>query len=233
MHMPLAGANSKPRVSVILCTFNRARLVQRAIASVLRQTYSQWELIIVDDGSTDGSERLLLRAAKADQRIIYIRHANRGLAESRNAGVAQASGEYVTFLDSDDELKTTHIKKRVAYMESRPSVDAMYGGLIPVGPRTKQFVPDVTKPNRKIHLSKCYVAGTLFLKRSVFLRSGGFRNITYGDDYYFIQRLKKRFRLVRTHWQTYIYHLEAEDRLCDLYETGGMDEILKFRKSRG
>lgn len=223
----------QPIVSIILCTYNRKHLVGRAIASVLRQTWADWELVIVDDGSTDGSERPLLQAARRDPRLLFLRHANRGLALSRNAGVAVASGKYITFLDSDDELMPSHLEKRVRYLESHPSADALHGGLRSLGPRSKQYVADVTSPGKKIHLSKCYVAGTLFMKRGVYLRLGGFGKIEYGDDYAFIQRLIKRYRLVRVSWPTYLYHLDSDNRLCDLYEEGGVAAIWKFRGKQG
>ena len=224
--------SNQPIVSIILCSYNRKHLVRRAIASVFAQTLVDWELVIVDDGSTDGSERFLRAAARRDPRIVFRRHANRGLALSRNAGVAAASGKYITFLDSDDELKPVHLEKRVHYLESHPSADALHGGIQPIGPRSKQYVADTTRPGKKIHLSQCYVAGTLCMKRGAYLRLRGFGSIEYGDDYDFMQRLMKRYRLVRVPWPTYLYHLDSENRLCDLYEEGGVEAIWKFRGKR-
>lgn len=221
-----------PLVSIIVCTFNRKHLVRRAIASVFRQTVSEWELVIVDDGSTDGSATVLLNIARRDPRIVYLRHANRGLALSRNAGAAASSGKYITFLDSDDELQPSHLEKRVRYMESHPATDALHGGFRPLGPRAKQYVADATKPGKKIHLGKCYVAGTLFIKRESYLRLGGFGRVEYGDDLEFMQRLKKRYRLARVAWPTYLYHLDSDNRLCDLYDKGGVEAIWKYRKTR-
>ncbi|MEX1277063.1 MAG: glycosyltransferase family A protein [Bacteroidota bacterium] len=223
----------QPIVSIILCTYNRKHLVGRAIASVFRQTCADWELVIVDDGSTDGSAKVLRAMASRDPRILHLRHANRGLALSRNAGVSASSGKYITFLDSDDELKPTHLQKRVRYLESHPYADALHGGLRSLGPRSKQYVADATRPGRKIHLSKCYVAGTLFMKRGAYRRLGGFGKVEYGDDYDFMQRLKKRYRLVRVSWPTYLYHLDSDNRLCDLYEEGGVAAIWKFRGKQG
>jgi len=226
LHLPV------PTVSVVLCTYNRQQLVKRAIASVLRQSFPHWELVIVDDGSTDGSDRLLLAISESDPRIIYIRQTNRGLAQSRNVGVGVARGSYVTFIDSDDEWSPRHLELRVDYLRNHPSVDALHGGVSPKGPRTKQYVADVTRPGKKIHLSKCYIAGTLFMKRSVFLHLGGFPPMEYGDDYHFMTTLARRFKLVRVKWPTYIYHLDSADRLCDLYEEGGIAAIRRYR-SRG
>ena len=107
----------EPLVSIILCTFNRKHLVESAIQSVFKQIHKNWELIIVDDGSSDGSEKILLPISKKDKRIIYTRHKNKGLALSRNVGLNLSSGEYVCFLDSDDEYLSNHISRRVTYVE--------------------------------------------------------------------------------------------------------------------
>ena len=94
-----------PIVSVILPTYNRANYLDRSINSLLAQTYQQWELIIVDDGSEDHTHEIVDEYLKKHHNIRYIKHANRKLALTRNAGIQSSVGEFVTFLDSDDEYK--------------------------------------------------------------------------------------------------------------------------------
>ena len=90
-------------VSVVLTTFERAAILPRAVESVLRQSHSDWELIIVDDGSSDGTSQYL--DGLADSRIAVYRHPeNRGVAAAKNTGLDHLSGEWFTFLDSDDEM---------------------------------------------------------------------------------------------------------------------------------
>lgn len=92
-----------PRFSIVIPTYNRERLLARAIDSCLRQTYTDFEVIVSDDGSTDGSRALVERYA--DPRVRFLRcDRNRGIGPARNAGVDAASGEWIVFLDSDDEL---------------------------------------------------------------------------------------------------------------------------------
>lgn len=86
--------------SVVICTFNRADMVGRAIRSVLAQTFEGFELIVVDDGSTDETPSMI--ASFEDRRMRIIRRLNGGLSAARNTGIAAASGRYVTFLDDDD-----------------------------------------------------------------------------------------------------------------------------------
>lgn len=96
--------NSKPLVSVILPTYNRARLLPRAIDSVLNQTYKNLELIIIDDGSTDNTDEIVSRYQASDSRVRYLKNSrNSGAPVSRNRGIKAAEGEYIAFQDSDDE----------------------------------------------------------------------------------------------------------------------------------
>src|SRR5688572_10357134 len=97
-------------ISIVIPTYNRAHLISRAIHSVLNQTFQSWELIIVDDGSTDNTEEIM-GGFVADSRIKYYRKSNSGAAESRNVGVQKASGKYITFLDSDDEADPSWLEK--------------------------------------------------------------------------------------------------------------------------
>ena len=92
----------KEMVSVIIPTYNRETVIGRAIESVLKQTYPHFELLIIDDGSTDQTKRVVERIA--DERIRYILlEENGGVARARNVGIAEAQYDYIAFLDSDDE----------------------------------------------------------------------------------------------------------------------------------
>lgn len=225
--------NNQPLVSIILCTYNRAHLVKRAIASVLVQTYRNWELMIIDDGSADTTERVVLPMVKSDSRITYLYHANKGLARSRNVGIGLAKGEYITFLDSDDEYREDHLAHRVSLALKKPSAALLYGGIEYVGPEEKQYVPDACRPGKKIHLSKCYASGTFFARAATFKSLRGFRDIPFAEDYDLIKRLRKRKgKIVKVVEPTYRYHVDTENRLCDLFEQGGEAAILEFRRGR-
>lgn len=221
-----------PLISIILCTFNRKRTLARAIDSVLRQTYKNWELVIVDDGSTDGSERLLKRYAQKDRRIDHMRQRNKGLAVARNTGLRRAQGQYVTFLDSDDEYTPRHLAQRLHFLRSHRYVDAVFGGMKVVGPRPQRFVPDIDRPGKRIHVSHCHAAGTLVATQSALLSLGGFRQIPFSEDYDLIRRLQEKYRVRRVAFRTYIYHVGAGDRLCEIFEREGVKGILRYRRGK-
>jgi glycosyltransferase involved in cell wall biosynthesis len=107
-----------PLVSVIIPTFNRRSVLERAICSVLAQTFRDFELIVVDDGSTDGTTGLL---EDFDSRLMRLYQENRGVASSRNLGIKQSRGELVAFLDSDDEWLPEKLSRQVERFDpSRP-----------------------------------------------------------------------------------------------------------------
>lgn len=118
-------------VTVIIPTYNRATQIERAINSVLIQTYQKFELIVVDDNNPDTPARKNLEKVmekyKNDTRIIYLQHEkNKNGAAARNTGIKQAHGEYITFLDDDDFYLPTRLEKMVKALENNQEYDAIY-----------------------------------------------------------------------------------------------------------
>lgn len=95
--------NEQPLVSVIMPCYNGERFIAEAIESVLGQTYQNWELIIINDGSTDNSEKIIKELLNKDNRIRYIKNnKNKGIPATRNVGIKASKGEYIALLDQDD-----------------------------------------------------------------------------------------------------------------------------------
>lgn len=109
-----------PLVSIITPTFNREHTLQRAIDSVLAQTYQNWELIIIDDGSTDHTRELV--GAVTDKRVKYLHKENGGPSKARNYGIEHARGKWIMYLDSDDELLPKCIETMLAWVGKNPTV---------------------------------------------------------------------------------------------------------------
>jgi glycosyltransferase involved in cell wall biosynthesis len=112
-----------PRVTVLTTVYNGARYLDEAIDSILAEEFSDFEYVIVDDGSTDETAAVLARAASHDPRIIVLRNeTNRGIAASANRGLAVARGEYIARLDSDDISMPGRFGREVAVLDARPEV---------------------------------------------------------------------------------------------------------------
>ena len=102
-----------PRVSVVMATYNRAHLLPRAIESVLRQTFSDFEFIIIDDGSTDETADIVRYFQNRDRRIVFLQNKkNKGLVASLNRGLAAARGRYIARIDDDDEMRRRQFWRR-------------------------------------------------------------------------------------------------------------------------
>lgn len=119
------------KVTAIIIFLNEEKFIQEAIESVFTQTYTDWELLLVDDGSKDGSTKIALDyAERYPEKVRYLEHEghqNRGMSASRNLGVRHAQGEYVAFLDADDVWLPHKLEQQVAILDSRPEAAMVYG----------------------------------------------------------------------------------------------------------
>jgi glycosyltransferase involved in cell wall biosynthesis len=123
-----ATLRSAPLVSVVLPTRDRRDLLPRAIESVQEQSYGNWELLIVDDGSVDGTAELL--AGVAGDRVRRFRHHGAGACAARNVALAQARGELIAYLDDDNMMHPAWLKAVVWGFEQRPEANVLYGGYV-------------------------------------------------------------------------------------------------------
>lgn len=125
-----ASPSAPPRVSVVIPTYNGERYIEAAVTSVLQQTYGDFELIVIDDGSQDGTWPKLAQLARRDARIVLQRNAaNLGISAARNLGTELARGEFVAIMDGDDVCLPDRLEKQVAYLSAHPKIGAV-GGMI-------------------------------------------------------------------------------------------------------
>ncbi len=145
--------DKKPKVSVVIPTYNRAHTLDRAVKSILDQTFRDFELIIVDDGSTDNTIEVV--SSVNDPRIRYIRHdSNRGANAARNTGIKAACAEFVAFQDSDDEWMPEKLEKQVGVLEATGhEVAAVYTGFLRLKGDEVTYIPgdDISKKEGYIH----------------------------------------------------------------------------------
>ena len=123
--------SSKPLISSVIIFFNAQKFIREAIESVIAQTYDNWELLLVDDGSTDGSTQIALQYVEQHPRKVryleHVGHQNRGKEASRNLGISHAKGEYIGFLDADDVWLPHTLERQVAVIDSHPEAGMVYG----------------------------------------------------------------------------------------------------------
>jgi glycosyltransferase involved in cell wall biosynthesis len=202
--------SNKPLVSVVMATFNRAGYLSGAVESVIAQTFESWELIIVDDGSTDDTPSLVKPYTENHPNIRYLRHSNRKAALSRNAGIQASFGEYITFIDSDDRYLPQHLESRMAIIAANPGVLLLSGGY---ACEAGTMVRDRHDPEKLINIRECILGGTFFGKRELFLAVEGFRPLDYAEDTDLWERASGRFPVMRIEEpRTYLYQ-RAEDSI--------------------
>lgn len=115
-----------PKISVIMPSYNYAHMMEAAVNSVLNQTLSDLELIIIDDGSTDNTGDIALKAASRDSRIKYVKKENRGLSAARNRGIAESSGQYIAFIDPDDLWMQMKLDLQSKLLDENPEASLCY-----------------------------------------------------------------------------------------------------------
>lgn len=195
---------SSPKVSVVIPTYNNAALIHETLDGVRRQTCQDFEIIVVDDGSTDATEQAV---RGYDARIHYVNQANQGPAAARNHGVALARGEFIAFLDHDDVWNARHLEALLAEFVRHPSAAMVFDDAEGFGegmaPGPSHVDRDVARslvgravPIRRVW--RCWVASmsVVLIKKSVFNELGGLDPKIWGlDDLHLYLRLAARFEL--------------------------------------
>jgi glycosyltransferase involved in cell wall biosynthesis len=202
-----------PFFSVIITTYNRSTLLKRALNSLIAQTETDWEAIIVDDGSTDDTASLIKPYMENDSRIKYVYQKNAGYAMAKNTGIFLSKGKFITFLDSDDEYALTHLEKRKVILMNNPKIEFLHGGIKVIG---SQYVPDRFDLNKVVHLSDCEIGGTFFIKREIAVSFNGFKKMPLGSDGDFFERISEAgVNIMKTQIPTYVYHRENADSITN------------------
>lgn len=179
--MGAAPDSVTPRVSVIIPCYNREQYLAVAVQSVLDQTWPNIEVLVVDDGSTDGSRDVLASFGDKIRILTHPGGVNRGQSASINLGIQSSDGTYIAILDSDDWWAPEKLRKQVEYLESHPDVGLVYGNGYQVNadgsPRWRIYTSsheEHSDPARV--LADCYflVPNNALVRRSVFEKTGGF-----------------------------------------------------------
>jgi glycosyltransferase involved in cell wall biosynthesis len=182
-------------ISVVVPTYNRASYIGKTIQSALKQSYTHFELIIVDDGSTDDTEAVV--SSFKDDRVKYWRKTNGERAAARNFGVQKACGVYITFLDSDDLFMPDHLMEAILYINNNPGINIFHQGYNVIDPTGKVIYPWKPLPdpvNDKLTEGNFLSCLGIFVKRDILLHQpfNEDRALSGTEDYELWVRLAAR-----------------------------------------
>lgn len=197
---------ANPRVSVIMPVFNCGRYIREAMSSVTAQTYKDFELIVVDDGSRDDTKNIVnaFIAENGQYRIKYIYQENKGTAGARNAGIANSGGEFLAFLDCDDVWLPHKLEVQAPVLESDAGAGLVFGGTAFFGETQAHPPPSETQDLSKLdHSAASLFAGsyistlTVMVRKACLEKSGSFdESLAIVEDYDLWLRIAKYYRIV-------------------------------------
>ena len=171
--------NKKPLVSIIIPCYNQGNFLPETLDSVLLQTYSNWECIIINDGSTDITESVALRYCKKDDRFKYFYQENKGLSASRNKGINNSLGKYILPLDSDDLIGKEYVEKSVEILENNPNIEIVYCKAKLFG--IKKGIWQLPEYSLNRLLGENCIFCSAFFRRETYVLVGGYKeNMKYG-----------------------------------------------------
>ena len=217
---------STPRFSVVIAAYNAQRTIAETIDSVLAQSETDFEIVAIDDGSSDGTLQILLGYAAVDERVRVASQSNQGVSAARNLGVAKATGELIAFLDADDVWHSEKLARHAQLHDSEPAVEASFAriafctdrdGTLRAG-RTRSSVPagacaleDVIIENAVCTMSN------LVVERQALLAIGGFdRTMRHVEDQDLLARLVGNGHVLRGIPETLVgYRMSADGLSCD------------------
>src|SRR5919199_804996 len=192
------GSHEAELVSVVIPCYNQAHFLREAIESVLEQTYPHFEIVVVDDGSTDNTSEVA-SGYYPSEKVRLLRQENKGLSAARNAGLAESGGEYVVFLDADDRLLPEALEVGVRELEAHPQcafVSGFWNNIATDGsPLPTPHLPHDERDHYLALLHSCYIRmHAVMYRRSVFDSVGGFdTTLSASEDYDLYLRIARDY----------------------------------------
>lgn len=217
----------QPLVSIILPTYNRGEYIERAIKSVLEQTYKNIELIIVNDGSSDDTPKILSEISARDPRIIILTNkTNLGLVKTLNKGVKNARGKYIARIDDDDIWSDSEkLKKQVRFLEGNPDYILVGGGVIAVDKEGREIVryllPEKDEEIRSfLLLNNPFAHSTVVFKKDVWEKVRGYNEeLSFSEDWDLWLRFGQLGKFYNFQ-EYFFYYFKGEQNRCNYYNIG-------------
>lgn len=197
---------NKPLVSIVLPTYNGSRYLENSIQSCLGQTYWNWELIIIDDASTDSTLEIAEKYVAIDERIQYFRHeTNKKLPGALNTGFGKAKGEYLTWTSDDNMFRPNALGEMVAFLQESPDVGLVYADFTVIDEEGKEHERvDLLEPENLAYIN---CVGACFLyRREVFKAIGNYsEDLFLAEDYDYWLRISQNFKIRWYKKDLYLY----------------------------
>src|SRR6266851_288675 len=208
--------NSPPTVSVVMSVYNGEAFLPEAVESILAQTFREFEFLVIDDGSKDGTAEILGGYASQDRRVRVVRHENKGRVTSLNVGIGLATGKYIARMDADDVAMPYRLAEQIEFMERHPEV-GLLGGAVELISVTGQVVKTARPPLDDSAIKSLMLRynpmfhPTVVMRKDVALAAGGYRKaLLDADDYDLWLRMSERSRLANLGKTMVQYRIHSE-----------------------
>ena len=190
-NIAMVNEHKNPAISVVLCVYNGETYLRAAIDSILAQTFTDFELILVNDGSTDGSGDICRTYAKGDPRVVLIDcPTNSGVATAANAGIAKSRAPLIARMDADDLSMPERLACQYAYMMKHPNIAVLGSATRTIDAagkvtRRNHYPLTPTKIKRALEQSYCVIQGVCLMRKEAILKAGGYRIVfqSTAEDY--------------------------------------------------
>ncbi len=190
-----------PKVSVIMSVYNSEKYLEEAINSVLNQTFQDFELIVIDDGSTDNSRRILESYRRHSKIKMLINKHNEGVAAARNKALKISKGKYIAVIDADDIALPQRLEKEVRYLDKHPEI-GLVGSFYYVIDENGKILKLITVPTTNEEIQEilikhnCFAHSSIMFRRECLDTVGGYREaFQYALDYDFILRISEKYKV--------------------------------------
>lgn len=201
---------NSPKISVVMCAYNAEEWIERAVDSILNQSFDDFEFLIVDDGSTDGTSSILDEYERQDARVTVIRHENQGVPKSANKAIRRSSGEYIARMDADDESLPDRFEKQVKFLDAHPDY-GMVGASRKIieanGIEREEYFPETDE-----EIKRYLPWGNPFNQISVMIRRDVLDEVGLYDEYF-----------------TYSSDYELWSRIATQYKAYNLQDVLVIR----
>ena len=214
-----------PFISVIIPVYNGKKFLHEAVGSVLNQNYQPLEIIIVDDGSTDGTSEL---QNSFGEQVHFIFQNNKGPAAARNKGIKEAKGEFLAFLDSDDLWPSDKLKLQTNYLLKDPDIQVVLGHTKPFDSENKNETDLVVKQSPVISVQ----IGSALFRRSAFDKVGNLdEGLQYSEDHDWFLRAREKGIKILVLENTTLYHRRHNNNMTDNTDSHGYQLTTVIKKS--